>query len=44
MSAHRTFNELNLKNNQYKKLAVVSAVLLLVVLAILFFELRGIKH
>lgn len=44
MPAHRTFSELNLKNNQYKKLAVVSAVLLLVVLAILFFELVGIKH
>ncbi len=44
MSAHKTFSELNLKNHQYKKLALASAILFLAVMAILVLELSGIKN
>ena len=36
MSAHKTFSELSLKNHQYKKLALASAILVL--------ELIGTTH
>ncbi len=44
MPAHKTFNELSLKNSQYKKLALASAVLFLTVMAILILELSGIRN
>lgn len=44
MTSYRTFSELNLKNHQYKKLAVVSAILLLAVITILVLELIGIRN
>lgn len=44
MSAHKTFSELNLKNHQYKKLALASALLFLAVIVILVLELIGTKH
>ena len=44
MSAHKTFSELSLKNHQYEKLALASAILFLAVIAILVLELIGTKH
>jgi hypothetical protein len=40
----KTFSELSLKNHQYKKLALASAILFLAVVAILVLELIGAKH
>ena len=41
---HKSFSELSLKNHQYKKLALASAILFVAVIAILVLELIGAKH
>ena len=43
MPYDRDFSELSLRSNQYKKLAVVSAILFIAIITILILELVGIK-
>ncbi len=44
MTPHANFSDLKLKDNQFKKLALASAILLVTVLAILILELPGIRR